>query len=87
MAKQTKRSGTGAGQKSQKSIDPHHQKLSGIGDAPASGEPRETGRSRGHLIDPDGTPAGKPRGGARKGKSSKDSATEAPESGRQDAMA
>ena len=87
MAKQTRRSGTGTGQKNTKSIDPHHQKLAGIGDAPDSGEPRETGRSHGHLINPDGTPAGKTQGGRQKGKGSKDSATEAPESGRQDAMA
>jgi len=86
MARQTNRKGGRTKDRDVKSVDPHHQKLAGIGDAPDSGEPRETGRSHGHLINPDGTPAGKPRRAAKNDRA-KDSPTQAPESGRQDAMA
>ena len=88
MARQTKQptqppgSGRGKGQ----SKGRRDEKLSGVGGAPASGEPRATGRSRGHLINPDGTPAGRTRPTGDNRRTAKDDPAQAPESGRRDAV-
>ena len=52
-------------------------KLDDVTDAPEAGEPREQGRSHGHIIDADGTIPTKPTG---------DTTDDAWESGRQDAV-